>query len=166
LGRLQWIAPALLLCLIWSWRASGTESNRFVRIYIGVAFAAFFLQSGGDGVDDNAQFELAVATALGLGLAFDTVSQIFGLDESKVDRARAAILAALIARLLLSTRLEPYLVLASPEYRNLFPANAEIAKQETEMRTAAANLEFERAASIRDRVRKLRGLVPGAVGVQ
>jgi excinuclease ABC subunit B len=43
---------------------------------------------------------------------------------------------------------------------------AEIAKQETEMRTAAANLEFERAASIRDRVRKLRGLVPGAVGVQ
>ncbi len=132
LGRLQWIAPALLLCLIWSWRASGTESNRFVRIYIGVAFAAFFLQSGGDGVDDNAQFELAVATALGLGLAFDTASQIFGLDESKVDRARAAILAALIARLLLSTRLEPYLVLASPEYRNLFPANAEIAKQETQ----------------------------------
>jgi excinuclease ABC subunit B len=43
---------------------------------------------------------------------------------------------------------------------------AEIAKQETEMRSAAANLEFERAASIRDRVRKLRGLVPGAVGVQ
>jgi excinuclease ABC subunit B len=43
---------------------------------------------------------------------------------------------------------------------------AEIAKLETEMRTAAANLEFERAASIRDRVRKLRGLVPGAVGVQ
>jgi excinuclease ABC subunit B len=43
---------------------------------------------------------------------------------------------------------------------------AEIAKLEAEMRTAAANLEFERAASIRDRVRKLRGLVPGAVGVQ
>jgi excinuclease ABC subunit B len=43
---------------------------------------------------------------------------------------------------------------------------AEIAKLETEMRSAAANLEFERAASIRDRVRKLRGLVPGAVGVQ
>jgi excinuclease ABC subunit B len=43
---------------------------------------------------------------------------------------------------------------------------AEITKLETEMRTAAANLEFERAASIRDRVRKLRGLVPGAVGVQ
>ncbi len=83
-------------------------------------------------MDDNAQFELAVATALGLGLAFDTAGQIFGLDESKADRARAAILAALIARLLLSTRLEPYLVLASPEHRNLFPANAEIAKQETQ----------------------------------
>ena len=43
---------------------------------------------------------------------------------------------------------------------------AEIAKLETDMRAAAANLEFERAASIRNRVRKLRGLVPGAVGVQ
>jgi excinuclease ABC subunit B len=43
---------------------------------------------------------------------------------------------------------------------------AEIGKVEAEMRSAAANLEFERAASLRDRVKKLRGLVPGAVGVQ
>jgi excinuclease ABC subunit B len=43
---------------------------------------------------------------------------------------------------------------------------AEIVKVEAEMRSAAANLEFERAASLRDRVKKLRGLVPGAVGVQ
>ena len=43
---------------------------------------------------------------------------------------------------------------------------AEIGKVEAEMRAAAANLEFERAASLRDRVKKLRGLVPGAVGVQ
>jgi excinuclease ABC subunit B len=43
---------------------------------------------------------------------------------------------------------------------------AEIGKVEAEMKSAAANLEFERAASLRDRVKKLRGLVPGAVGVQ
>jgi len=43
---------------------------------------------------------------------------------------------------------------------------AAIAKVEGEMRAAASNLEFEKAASLRDRVRKLRGLVPGAVGVQ
>jgi excinuclease ABC subunit B len=43
---------------------------------------------------------------------------------------------------------------------------AEITRVEADMKSAAANLEFERAASLRDRVKKLRGLVPGAVGVQ
>ncbi len=36
---------------------------------------------------------------------------------------------------------------------------------EAEMKAAAANLEFERAAAVRDRVRRLRSLLPGAVGV-
>ncbi|MPZ19675.1 MAG: excinuclease ABC subunit UvrB [Luteitalea sp.] len=42
---------------------------------------------------------------------------------------------------------------------------AAIGRVEADMRSAAANLEFERAAALRDRVKKLRGLVPGAVGV-
>jgi excinuclease ABC subunit B len=42
---------------------------------------------------------------------------------------------------------------------------AAIAALEAEMKTAAANLEFERAASVRDRLRRLRSLLPGAVGV-
>jgi excinuclease ABC subunit B len=40
-----------------------------------------------------------------------------------------------------------------------------ITRLESEMKAAAANLEFERAASVRDRVRRLRSLLPGAVGV-
>ncbi|HEY8551069.1 MAG TPA: excinuclease ABC subunit UvrB [Vicinamibacterales bacterium] len=55
------------------------------------------------------------------------------------------------------------------EERDLFRSEAElraeIARQEAEMKAAAADLDFERAAAIRDRVRKLRGLLPGAVGV-
>jgi excinuclease ABC subunit B len=43
---------------------------------------------------------------------------------------------------------------------------AEVARVEADMRSAASNLEFERAASLRDRLKKLRSLVPGAVGVQ
>jgi excinuclease ABC subunit B len=39
---------------------------------------------------------------------------------------------------------------------------AAIAKTESDMRAAATNLEFEKAASLRDRVRKLRSLIPGA----
>ncbi|MPY88035.1 MAG: excinuclease ABC subunit UvrB [Luteitalea sp.] len=42
---------------------------------------------------------------------------------------------------------------------------AAIVRVEADMRSAAANLEFERAAALRDRAKKLRGLVPGAAGV-
>jgi excinuclease ABC subunit B len=40
-----------------------------------------------------------------------------------------------------------------------------ITKLEAEMKAAAADLDFERAAAVRDRVRRLRSLLPGAVGV-
>jgi excinuclease ABC subunit B len=40
-----------------------------------------------------------------------------------------------------------------------------ITRLEAEMKAAAADLDFERAAAVRDRVRRLRSLLPGAVGV-
>jgi excinuclease ABC subunit B len=56
-----------------------------------------------------------------------------------------------------------------PDEREAFHSEAElrgeIARQEAAMKTAAAELDFERAATIRDRVRRLRRLLPGAVGV-
>jgi len=48
----------------------------------------------------------------------------------------------------------------APDEREAFKTQAEldgfIAKLNKQMREAAANLEFERAASIRDRLKKLR----------
>jgi len=53
-----------------------------------------------------------------------------------------------------------------PDERDRFKTEAELAGYlaglETEMRAAAANLEFERAAALRDRVRRLRGPGLGA----
>jgi excinuclease ABC subunit B len=43
-----------------------------------------------------------------------------------------------------------------PEYRTTAELHALIARLETEMKAAAANLEFEKAAALRDRLRKLR----------
>jgi hypothetical protein len=128
-GRLQWIAPALLIWAVWAWRAPKSDAKRFTQIHIAASLAAFFLQSSGDGVGNNSQFELAVASAVGLGLAFDGAGQ---LDASArgAPWMRFAILAVLIARLLASTRLEPYLVLTSPEYRSLFPAGVTVMNQE------------------------------------
>jgi len=41
---------------------------------------------------------------------------------------------------------------------------AAVAREEAAMKAAAADLDFERAASLRDKVRKLRNLLPGAAG--
>ncbi len=44
----------------------------------------------------------------------------------------------------------------APEYRTTAELHALIARLETEMKAAAANLEFEKAAALRDRIRTLR----------
>jgi excinuclease ABC subunit B len=50
------------------------------------------------------------------------------------------------------------------EFRTQADLDARLAALEAEMRAAAANLEFERAAELRDRVRRLRGRELGLVG--
>jgi uncharacterized protein YqgC (DUF456 family) len=128
-GRLQWIAPALIVWAIWSWFAPPSEAKRFTQLYMGAALAAFLLQSAGAGVGNNSQFELVVASAIGLGLAFDGAADLFASPRN-AERARLAIVAVLIIRLLASTRIEPYLVLASPEYRSRFAEHAAVMRQE------------------------------------
>jgi excinuclease ABC subunit B len=46
-------------------------------------------------------------------------------------------------------------------FRTQAELDAAIVELEREMRQAAANLEFERAAALRDRVRRLRAPAPG-----
>ncbi len=128
-GRLQWIAPGLVLWTIWALRAPASVAKRFTQIYIPFSLAAFLLQSVGEGVGDNSQFELVAACAIGLGLAFEGASLVFGQRLGAV-RSKLAILAVLIARLLFSTRMEAYLLLASPQYRALFPAAAQVVTEE------------------------------------
>ncbi len=41
---------------------------------------------------------------------------------------------------------------------------AAVAREEAAMKAAAADLDFERAATLRDKVRRLRNLLPGAAG--
>ena len=146
LGRLQWIAPALIVFVVWLWhrRREGDCPNfrvsengtvpfsaaerrpyeraaddglRFTAIFVATAFVLHFIQKMGAGVDDNAQFELAVATAIGLGLAFDRLGAIPSVWRWGIDRSRFVVLLILIGRLLASDCTSPYLLFVSPEFR-------------------------------------------------
>ena len=116
LGRLQWIAPALVIVAIWAWHERQGEAVRFTTLFASVAFIVHFLQRLGAGVDDNAQFELAVAAAIGLGFAFDRIGAIPAAQRWGVDRSRLAMVLILIGRLLASSCMSPYLLVASPDF--------------------------------------------------
>ncbi len=175
LGRLQWIAPALIVFAVWLWHrrrggdcpnfrpskngavplnnkrvpllrrssaglapsswhclfqavahrgekcgsSNGTADDglRFTVIFVVTAFVLHFFQKMGAGVDDNAQFELAVAAAIGLGLAFDRLGAIPSVRRWGIDRSRFVVVLILIGRLLASDCTSPYLLVVSPEFR-------------------------------------------------
>jgi hypothetical protein len=130
LGQLQWIAPALLICMVWWWYDRGGEAARFTRLYAASAFLVQFTQKFGQGVGINAQFELTVATAIGVGCAFEHIATVPGLKRLGLDAGRALLIGILIVRLLISSRLEPYLALASPAFRAGFYENSLVAARE------------------------------------
>ncbi len=130
LGQLQWLAPALIICMVWWWYDRDSEAARFTRLYAGLAFVVHFAQKFGQGVGINAQFELLAATAIGLGLAFDRIMTIPLVRRWGLDRGRALVIGILIVRLLISTRLEPYLTLASPLYRAQFAEHTRVLERE------------------------------------
>jgi hypothetical protein len=132
LGQLQWIAPALIICGIWWWHDRNSAAASFTRLYAGLAFLAYFAQRSGQGVGINAQFELVAATALATGLAFERLRAIPFVRRIGLDHGRTLVVAVLLARLLVSTRAEAYLTVASPTYRARFEKSTELVMREVE----------------------------------
>ena len=132
LGQLQWIAPALVICGVWWWHDRDSPAASFTRLYAGLAFLVYFAQRTGQGVGINAQFELVAATALATGLAFERLIVIPFVRRTGLDRGRSFVIIVLLVRLLLSTRMEVYLVVASPTYRERFEKNTELLMREVE----------------------------------
>jgi hypothetical protein len=141
LGRLQWIAPALVIVVMWAWCQRVGRGVRFTTLFIGTAFAVNFLQKLGAGVDDNAGFELTFAVAIGVALAFDDAITLPWARRLGASGVRLTIVGILIVRLLASLKVSPYLLVASPEFRG-----------ELRERTRIAISEVERIAAIPDAV--------------
>jgi hypothetical protein len=136
IGRLQFILPAMVLWAVWPFAERRSVPARFTALMIGIALVTCLAQKAGAGVDENAQFELILATALGIGLAFDGLQRDPWRTGFAPHLIRATVLGILIVRLLLSTRLEFAAVLFSPQYRAEAAEHAAIARAEA-VRVAA-----------------------------
>jgi hypothetical protein len=132
LGQLQFIAPAMIIWAAWAWRDRGTSAAKFTALYIAAGLVTYFVLKLGKPIGINAQFELAVATAIGLGLAFHRVVATPLARHWRTGTIQLLILGIVAARLLLSNHTEPYLILASPDYRSQFSKHAAITREEVE----------------------------------
>lgn len=130
LGRAQYLLPALALWAVWIAVERRSAAARFTMVFVAAGFAAFVLQSFGDGVDDNAQFDLVIATATGLGMAYDRAGKTWFGRRHGAAAARAVVAAAVALRLVATLRIEPALVLFDPDYRAQYTANAALVRSE------------------------------------
>jgi hypothetical protein len=129
-GRSQWILPALVIWAMWAWGERKTLAARFTGLHVGIAFAAYLAQWTGEDILDNAQFDLVIATAIGLGVAFDRIAATAFARRCGVPVARATVVLILVVRLLATARIEPFLVLFDPAYRAEFYAHAQAARED------------------------------------
>ena len=130
LGRMQFVLPALVIWALWAWRTRHTFAAQFTALLIGVAAAAHILQWSGDGVVGNSQFDLVIATATGLGLAYEHAA-VIGLSPQWASVSmRTLIIGVVAVRLVANGHIEPALIMFDPHYRWIVSEHAEIARSE------------------------------------
>jgi hypothetical protein len=136
---LQWVSVGLLACACNSYARWRDPSVRLCSVLIAIAFATFFLQKTGDGVGINAQFDLVIAVAIGLGLAYTQVPLWPLARRFPPAVAQAILLLVVCARLLVPKELDTVRLLVDRRFKN------EIAIREQAM------------ADSSDRVRRIPG---------
>jgi excinuclease ABC subunit B len=139
-----------------------------------------FLRSGGSLIQTVGR---AARNVNGLAIMYaDVMTQSMKLAISETNRRRAiqeaynvehgitpASIVKSIDEVMSSVYERDYVTVAKDErdsFRTQAELDAHVADLRTQMKAAAANLEFEKAASLRDRIKQLRGRDLGLVGSQ
>jgi hypothetical protein len=99
-GELEWVSVGLLACLYNAWVRRRDAGVQLCSRLIAIALCAYFLERGGAGVYFNAQFDLVIAVAIGLGLAFTQISLWPIVRHLRWERAQAILVLSLCVRLL------------------------------------------------------------------
>jgi len=117
-GELEWVSVGLVACLYNAWARRRDVNVQLCSCLIGIALGSYFLQKSGAGVDINAQFDLVIAVAMGLGLAFTQVSLWPIARRLGSEQAQAILLLAVCVRLLASKQLQPVRLVFDSSFRN------------------------------------------------
>jgi len=114
---LQWIAPGLIACVCNGWARWRDQNVRLSSVLIAIALAAFFLQRTGAGVWTSAQFDLVIAVAIGVGLAYTQIP-LWPLTRRVPPAVAQAILLVVLCARLLMPQLKPMRMLVNPRFKN------------------------------------------------
>jgi dolichyl-phosphate-mannose-protein mannosyltransferase len=118
LGKLDWVYVGLGMCLYNAWARWRDANVQLCSYFIAIALGSYFLQKSGAGMDINAQFDLVIAVAMGLGLAFTQVSLSPAARRLRPGHAQAILLLAVSVRLLVSKQLQPVRLVFDPSFKN------------------------------------------------
>src|SRR5581483_9497908 len=130
IGRLQWILPALAIGCCWAWLERSTQAAQVFATFAAVAMLAYLFQKMGDGVADNAAFDLAIAAAIGLGMAVERLPETPLGQRMAPETIRWVIFAIILVRLLASSRIDPYALPLSEAFRATVAGHAQVAREE------------------------------------
>ncbi len=115
---LLYVSVGLVACVCNGWVTWHDRNVRLCTGLIAIALAAFFLQRTGDGVWTSAQFDLVIAVAIGLGLAYTQVPLWPLARRFPPAVAQAILLLVVCARLLVPKELEPIRLLVDRSFKN------------------------------------------------
>ena len=117
-GELEWVSVGLVICLYNAWVRRRDVNVQLCSWLIAIALGSYFLQKSGAGVDINAQFDLVIAVAIGLGLAFTQISLWPITCRLASEQAQAILLLAVCVRLLASKQLQPVRLIFDSSFRS------------------------------------------------
>ncbi|TYL80237.1 hypothetical protein [Bradyrhizobium cytisi] len=131
-GHLQWSAPAFLSWLTWV-LFSRSQAARFTALHVPIGLGACLLQWLGDKIYGNAEFDLIIALAIGVGVAFEEIKTSPLVRLIGETGTRAVLVLVLLLRFVASDRQEPLLVMFDRDFEHQFLLSELAVKREAEI---------------------------------
>jgi hypothetical protein len=132
LAQLQWIAVGLVAWLYVGIALRAVPAVKLCNLWIAVSFAVFLLQKAGEGVADNAMFDLTIAVSVAVGVAFAKAAEVPLVSRYSPERLRVGLLIAICIRVIASSGNEAVSLFFDSDFRE------EIALREAAMRESIA----------------------------